>query len=83
MERTSRVRRWGFDDHRVCPTAMASLKLKSAHEISLTFTLSFILGVILWLFYGISLSLASVILWNAIALVLGCAMLYAKLKYGR
>ena len=65
------------------PQVWRLFKLKSAREISLTFTLFFILGVALWLFYGISLSLASVILWNAITLALGCAMLYAKLKYGR
>ncbi len=65
------------------PQIWRLFKLKSAHEISLTFTLFFILGVTLWLSYGISLRLASVILWNAITLVLGCAMLYAKLKYGR
>jgi MtN3 and saliva related transmembrane protein len=65
------------------PQLWRLFKLKSAHEISLTFTLSFILGVTLWLLYGISLRLASVILWNVIALVLGCVMLYAKLKYGR
>ena len=65
------------------PQVWRLFKLKSAHEISLTFSLFFILGVTLWLSYGISLRLASVILWNAITLALGCAMLYAKLKYGR
>ena len=65
------------------PQVWRLFKLKSAHEISLTFSLSFILGITLWLSYGILLSLASVILWNAITLALGCAMLYAKLKYGR
>jgi MtN3 and saliva related transmembrane protein len=65
------------------PQVWRLFKLKSAHEISLSFTLFFILGITLWLLYGISLGLASVILWNAVTLVLGCAMLYAKLKYGR
>ena len=65
------------------PQVWRLFKLKSAHEISLTFTVFFILGILLWLSYGISLGLASVTVWNAITLALGCAMLYAKLKYGR
>jgi MtN3 and saliva related transmembrane protein len=58
-------------------------KLKSAHEISLIFTIFFIIGIAFWLAYGIALSLLSIIIWNAVSLVLACGMLYAKLKYGR
>ncbi len=65
------------------PQVWRLFKLRSAHEISLAFTSLFILGVAFWLSYGISLDLPSVILWNSITLVLGCSMLYAKLKYGR
>ena len=65
------------------PQVWRLFKLKSAREISLPFTLLFLLGVACWLSYGISSSLPSVILWNAIMLALGCGMLYAKLKYGR
>lgn len=59
------------------------MKLKSAQEISLSFTLLLLSGIICWLIYGIYLSLPPVILWNAITLVLVSALLYAKLKYGR
>jgi len=65
------------------PQVWRLFKLKSAREISLTFTLLFIVGITFWLLYGISLGLFSVIIWNSITLVLGCAMLFAKLKYGR
>ena len=65
------------------PQVWRLFKLRSAREISLTFTLLFILGISFWLAYGISLGLISVIIWNSITLALGCAMLYAKLKYGR
>ncbi|MFC1962294.1 SemiSWEET family sugar transporter [Chloroflexota bacterium] len=65
------------------PQVWRLFKLKSAHEISLSFTSFFIVGIAFWLSYGISFGLPSVILWNAITLVLGCCMLYAKLKYGR
>jgi len=65
------------------PQVWHLFKLKSAHEISLPFTLFFLSGAACWLGYGISLGLPPVILWNAISLALVCAMLYAKLKYGR
>jgi MtN3 and saliva related transmembrane protein len=65
------------------PQVWRLFKLKSAHEISMTFTLSLNIGIALWLVYGILHGLMSVIIWNGIALVLCCGMLYAKMKWGR
>ena len=65
------------------PQVWRLFKLKSAHEISLSFTLLFLVGTVCWLSYGVSLALPSVTLWNAISLALAGTMLYAKLKYGR
>jgi MtN3 and saliva related transmembrane protein len=65
------------------PQVIRVLRLRSAHEISLPFTLMFLLGLIFWLAYGIYFSLSSVILWNALGACLGAVLLYAKLKYGR
>lgn len=65
------------------PQIWRLFRLRSAHEISLSFTAFFIAGIAFWLSYGISFSLPSVIIWNAITLALGCAMLYAKLRFGR
>jgi len=65
------------------PQVWRLFKLKSAHEISLPFILLFLVGVSCWLAYGILLNLPPVILWNAIATAMMCAMLYAKLKYGK
>lgn len=65
------------------PQVWRLFKLKSAREISLPFTLLFLLGTAFWLSYGISMNLVSVILWNTISLVIMGAMVYAKIKYGR
>jgi MtN3 and saliva related transmembrane protein len=65
------------------PQIWRLFKLKSAHEISMTFTLSLNIGIALWLVYGILHGLMSIIIWNGIALVLSCGMLYAKMKWGR
>ena len=65
------------------PQVWRLFKLKSAREISLTFSLLFNIGIGFWLSYGILQGLVSVIIWNGISLVLGCGMLYAKLRWGR
>ncbi|MFC2044925.1 SemiSWEET family transporter [Chloroflexota bacterium] len=59
------------------------LKLKSAREVSLLFTTLLLLGIALWLAYGIYLRLNLVILWNAIGIALVSLLLYVKLRYGR
>ncbi len=65
------------------PQVWRLFKLRSAREISLTFSVLFVIGIAFWLSYGIWLGLLSVILWNSVSLVLGIGMLYAKLKWGR
>lgn len=65
------------------PQVIRVFQLKSTHEISLSFTIAFSIGVGCWLAYGIFLRLTPIILWNAITLVLSAALLYAKLRYGR
>ena len=67
----------------IIPQLMRVFKLRSAREISLLFTSLLLVGLIIWLAYGVSLGLAPVILWNAIGTGLVATLLYAKLKYGR
>jgi MtN3 and saliva related transmembrane protein len=68
------------------PQVWRLFKLRSAHEISLPFTVFFLAGIAFWVSYGIVLGLPAglpVIIWNAVTFGLGCAMLYAKLRYGK
>ena len=65
------------------PQIMRVYKLKSAREISILYNTSLLLGIILWMVYGIMLGLVPIIIWNIIGAVLTCLLLLAKLKYGR
>lgn len=65
------------------PQIMRVFRLKSAREISILFTSLLLLGMILWLVYGVVLGLFSIILWNIIGGLLTVTLLGAKVKYGR
>ena len=65
------------------PQVVRVLKLRSAREISLPFSILFLVGVALWLTYGVYFGLLSVIAWNGATFVLGAILLYAKLRFGR
>ena len=64
------------------PQVVRVLKLKSAREISLSFSILLFLGTACWLTYGILQDLGAVIFWNSILLALAAVFIYAKLKYG-
>ena len=65
------------------PQVVHVFRRRSAHDISLLFTLLFLVGVIVWLAYGILDRLMPVILWNGVATLLAALLLWAKLKHGR
>lgn len=65
------------------PQVMKVFKLKSAREISLMFTSLMLVGLLLWLGYGIWLNLLPVIIWNVIGAIIVSLLLYAKIKYDR
>ncbi len=63
------------------PQLIRVFKLKSTKEISILFTILFLLGATCWIVYGILLQLVSVILWNSVMIVFFAILLYAKLKF--
>ena len=65
------------------PQIIRVFKLKSAREISALFNVLLLVGMVLWLIYGISLHLVPIILWNIVGILLVSILLYGKLKYGR
>ncbi|MGY8915188.1 MAG: SemiSWEET family sugar transporter [Flavobacteriales bacterium] len=54
---------------------------KATKDISLTMYLSFFLGVILWLVYGIYIDSLSIILANSVTGLLVLVVILLKLKY--
>jgi MtN3 and saliva related transmembrane protein len=62
------------------PQLLRILKLKSAREISLPFTLSFLAGAICWLTYGV-LEFGVNHLWNSAGIIFLGMLLCGKLKY--
>jgi MtN3 and saliva related transmembrane protein len=64
------------------PQILRVWKLKSAQEISLAFSLLFLIGTMLWLAYGLFLGLTSVIIWNGANSALLILLLTLKLKFG-
>jgi MtN3 and saliva related transmembrane protein len=65
------------------PQILRVYRLKSAREISVLYNTFLLSGLVLWLIYGILLSLVPIIIWNIIGLVLTGLLLLAKFKYGR
>jgi MtN3 and saliva related transmembrane protein len=65
------------------PQLYRVLRLKTAREISLPFTLFMAIGNLLWLIYGLLAGLAPILLWNSISLLLSTGLVLAKLKYGK
>jgi MtN3 and saliva related transmembrane protein len=63
------------------PQVLHVWQRKRADDLHLGMLLTFTLGIVLWLAYGIWLRLLPVILPNAVTLVLQCAILFLKLRY--
>ena len=63
------------------PQVIRVYRLRAAREISLFFTILFIVGDSTWLYYGIYFRLMPVIFWNILAIILALILLMGKLKY--
>jgi MtN3 and saliva related transmembrane protein len=64
------------------PQVLKIWKSKSTKDLALPTLLSFILGVGMWLIYGLLVKSIPVIIANAVTLVLNLVILRFKLKYG-
>ncbi|MBE9216985.1 SemiSWEET transporter [Plectonema cf. radiosum LEGE 06105] len=65
------------------PQMIKTWRTKSAKDVSYTMLITFIIGIFLWLIYGILRKDIAIILANAFTLLFNLTILYLKIKYGR
>lgn len=63
------------------PQIIKSWKTKSTTDLSLTRYLIYVVGVVMWLIYGIVIKNNPMIVMNTINLTLALSVVYLKLKY--
>ena len=63
------------------PQAVHTFKTKDVRGISLTMYSTFVVGITLWLIYGLLLNAWPIVLANTITLTLAVAILAMKLRY--
>lgn len=63
------------------PQAVHTFKTKDVRGISLTMYSTFVVGIALWLVYGLLLDAWPIVIANAVTLTLAIAILAMKLKY--
>ena len=63
------------------PQAVHTFKTKDVRGISLTMYSFFVVGIILWLVYGLLLEAWPIVIANVVTLSLAAAILVMKLKY--
>jgi MtN3 and saliva related transmembrane protein len=64
------------------PQFIKVVRTRSTHDISLTMLLVMVLGLLLWLLYGLLAGDAPLVAANAVTIVLAGGILFMKLKYG-
>jgi MtN3 and saliva related transmembrane protein len=63
------------------PQIIKSYKMKEARDISLLYFLFVVIGLVLWLIYGLMLGSISIIGWNIVAITLNVTILAQKIYY--
>lgn len=63
------------------PQVIKIWQTKSAKDLSIAMLLLLMLGVVLWLIYGLVVMSASIIYTNSMVLLMSLVMLYFKLKF--
>lgn len=63
------------------PQVLKTWRTRSGDDISTGMFLLFSCGVLLWLFYGVALDAAPIIIANSITLVLALTIIMLKIRY--
>jgi MtN3 and saliva related transmembrane protein len=65
------------------PQIGKALKTKRSDDVSIQFIIVLIIGLLLWVVYGIGKNDIVLIIGNSTAVILNTFMLYLKIKYSR
>jgi len=63
------------------PQLIKLIKTKKSDDLSLTMVLMFVIGILLWLIYGICIVDLPLIIANSFAILIQSTILYFKIKY--
>ena len=64
------------------PQVLKTWKTRSAKDLSLAMFVIYLMGILLWLLYGVLLGDIAIVLANAATSVLAGSVLYFKLRFG-
>ena len=64
------------------PQVLKTWKTRSAKDLSLAMFVVYLMGILLWLLYGVLLGDIAIVLANAATAALAAGVLYFKLRYG-
>ncbi len=64
------------------PQVIKTVRTRQTKDLSLTMYLTLIMGILLWLAYGLSTGDVPIILANGITLVLAAIIVFFKIKHG-
>jgi MtN3 and saliva related transmembrane protein len=73
----------GFSVSSAVPQIRKALRTKKSDDISIRFIIVLIIGLSLWVVYGIGKNDIVLIIGNSIAVTLNTFMLFLKIKYSR
>ena len=63
------------------PQAIRIIRTKNTNSISLGMYIAMVIGVVLWLIYGIAIGQAPIIAANSVTLLFSGIILYYKIKF--
>ena len=73
----------GFAVSSTIPQIRKALRTKKSDDVSIRFIIVLIIGLSLWVVYGIGRNDIVIIIGNSIAVALNIFMLFLKMKYSR
>lgn len=72
-----------FTSSSLLPQVIKILKEKKVEDLSMTMFISLLIGIILWVIYGIMRDDWPIIVTNSFSVLLNFLILFLKFKYGR